>query len=256
MALLDQVINEMRQVKFGKKKAKSSNSFRKIKTSRRSLKEGALKEIVIQAYDDWMNSENAPMDDEHGDDNLLLQKAMRHLQSMEYGNIPPEQKIHVAQAMVDMLYDDTPDPNLDFINDPVEDDMWGETTSTFGKALLEKKVKKPAIKKVKFGSGKAKGVKRKMFETDVSGPLTPQEDASIERLANQVAMQVVKDAEQFLRHVYNMEQEEFAASATEQEFVSDNIRDHVEFYVEQFNKDLQKRVVALVEKQWRDNNNY
>lgn len=256
MGLLDQVINEMRQVKFAKKKAKSSTSFKKIGKKGRSLKEGAVKEIITQAYDNWINSEDAPADDEYGDDNAMLRKALSHLQSADYRNIPPENKVDVAQAMVDMAYDmeglEGSSPNDPFGSD--DNDVWGEAHSTFGKTLMEKrKAKKPSVKKVKFGSGMAKGVKRKMFEADVNGAVTPQEDASIERLANNVAMQIVKDAEQFLRHVYRMEQEEFGET-TEADFLTDNIADHTEFYVEQFVKDLQKRVSSLVQKQWGQQN--
>lgn len=104
------------------------------------------------------------------------------------------------------------------------------------------------MKAVKFGKKMAKTSKqlkktktnmKTLKEGDVSP--SPQVDVKLEKLADMVAQRIVQEAEQFLRHVYAMEADEFGAN-TEKGFVRDNLSEHCQFYAAEFDRDLQLKV--------------
>lgn len=60
----------------------------------------AVSPALQKAFDGWMNSEYAPMSDEYGDDNALMNRASNFL----HGKVPKEQIDHFAEKLVGMAY--------------------------------------------------------------------------------------------------------------------------------------------------------
>ena len=63
------------------------------------VEEGVMSEID-DFYNEWMNSEYAPMDDESGDENAVMDKAMQFLR----GQVPEEKIEDYAMAMTDAFH--------------------------------------------------------------------------------------------------------------------------------------------------------
>jgi hypothetical protein len=77
-------------------------------------------------YDDWMNSEHAPHDDEAGDDNLVIGKAMHFLR----GRVHPQHMEQHAHHMADRFQSDTGDQGE--ITDGHHDDLISQGNQDVG----------------------------------------------------------------------------------------------------------------------------
>lgn len=63
------------------------------------LEEGRMGDVAAM-YDDWMNSEHAPMDDEAGDDKAVMRKAIAFLR----GSVPDDKIEPIAQLMTQQYH--------------------------------------------------------------------------------------------------------------------------------------------------------
>jgi len=71
---------------------------------------------IDDLYHEWLNSEDAPMDDEAGNDNLLVRKAMRFIR----GQVDPENAEDIAIMMVDAYHDGVDESGHEIGGDPTD----------------------------------------------------------------------------------------------------------------------------------------